>query len=323
MGQLIDTPKCTNTQNERWFIESTEKLLAFQRYIAQQTIVMKLQQRRPTKKMKDMKMQSSPETMMTRIPTPDPHSTGVREDVMDSLCKPWKLYENPYYCSSQSQQHQHQRKAFIWDLNFIKVFMESELGKAQDEIKELKAELDYERKARRRAELTIKKLAKDVEEERMAREAEEMQNKRLFKELSSEKSEMVRMKRDLEEERQMHRLAEVLREERVQMKLMDARLFLEEKLSDLEEANRQGERERNRMMKPKILERACSSPARRRCENPQIKRGINPFPRVMRAIRSKSEKWGSKLECQKVQLKILLRQKTTPRCTPLLSSPPP
>jgi len=45
MGQLIDTPKCTNTQNERWFIESTEKLLAFQRYIAQQTIVMKLQQR--------------------------------------------------------------------------------------------------------------------------------------------------------------------------------------------------------------------------------------------------------------------------------------
>ncbi|CAL9237391.1 unnamed protein product [Arabidopsis halleri] len=273
--------------------------------------------------MKDMKMQSSSETMMTRIPTPDPHNTGVREDAMDTVCKPWKLYENPYYCSSQSQQHQHQRKAFIWDLNFIKIFMESELGKAQDEIKELKAELDYERKARRRAELMNKRLAKDVEEERMARVAEEMQNKRLFKELSSEKSEMVRMKRDLEEERQMHRLAEVLREERVQMKLMDARLFLEEKLSELEEANRQGERERNRMMKPKILERACSSPARRSCENPQIKRGINPFPRVMRAIRSKSEKWGSKLECQKVQLKILLRQKTTPRCTPLLSSPPP
>ncbi|CAH8277757.1 unnamed protein product [Arabidopsis lyrata] len=39
------------------------------------------------------------------------------------------------------------------------------------------------------------------------------------------------------------------------MKLMDARLFLEEKLSELEEANRQGETERNRMMKPKILER--------------------------------------------------------------------
>lgn len=266
-----------------------------------------------------MKMQSSPETMMARIPTPDPHSTSVREDAVDSVCNTWKRYDNPYYCSSQSQQHQHQhqRKAFIWDLNFIKVFMESELGKARAEIKELKAELDYERKARRRAELINKRLAKDVEEERMGREVEEMQNKQLLKEISFEKSEMVRMKRDLEEERQMHRLAEVLREERVQMKLMDARLFLEEKLSELEEANRQGER----MMKPKILERACSSPARRRWENPHTMRRINPFPRVMRAIRSKSEKWGSKLECHKVQLKILLRQKTTPRCTPLLSSP--
>ncbi|XP_019098267.1 PREDICTED: protein BRANCHLESS TRICHOME-like [Camelina sativa] len=271
-------------------------------------------------KEKAMKMQSSPETMMARVPTPDPHSTSVQEDAMD--CKTsWKRYDNPYYCSSQSQQNQHQRKAFIWDLNFIKVFMESELGKARAEIKELKAELDYERKARRRAELVNKRLAKDVEEERMGREAEEMQNKQLLKEISFDKSEMVRMKRDLEEERQMHRLAEVLREERVQMKLMDARLFLEEKLSELEEANRQGETERHRMMKPKILERACSSPARRRWENPHIMRGINPFPRVMRAIRSKSEKWGSKLECQKVQLKILLRQKTTPRCTPLLSSP--
>ncbi|EOA34640.1 hypothetical protein CARUB_v10022203mg, partial [Capsella rubella] len=264
-------------------------------------------------KEKAMKMQScSPETMMARIPSPD--------DDMDSVCKTWKRYDNPYYCSSQSQQNQHQRKAFIWDLNFIKVFMESELGKARAEIKELKAELDYERKARRRAELTNKRLAKDVEEERMGREAEELQNKQLLKEISFDKSEMVRMKRDLEEERQMHRLAEVLREERVQMKLADARLFLEEKLTELEEANRQGERE----MKPKILKRACSSPARRRWENPHImRRGINPFPRVIRAIRSKSEKWGSKLECQKVQLKILLRQKTTPRCTPLLSSPLP
>ncbi|CAH2048224.1 unnamed protein product [Thlaspi arvense] len=270
-------------------------------------------------------MEMSHETMMTRIPTTDPHSTSLREeDKMDSVCKTWKLYDNPYYfCSSQeSQQHhqQHQRKSFIWDLNFIRVFMESELDKARGKIKELKGELDYERKARRRAELLNKRLVKDLEEERMCREAEEMRYERLLKERSSEKSEMVQMRREVEEERQMHRLAEVLREERVQMKLSDARLFLEEKLSELEGSNRE---RRDKEMKPQILERALSSPASRRLENPHIKRGIKgfvEFPRVMRAIRSKSELWGSKLECPKVQLKTLLRQKTTPRCSPLLSS---
>lgn len=58
-----------------------------------------------------------------------------------------------------------------------------------------------------------------------------MQYKRLLKERASEKSEMTRMRQELEEERQMHVLEDVLREERVQMKLWDARLLLEEKLS--------------------------------------------------------------------------------------------
>uniref|UniRef100_A0A1J3ECF6 Protein BRANCHLESS TRICHOME n=1 Tax=Noccaea caerulescens TaxID=107243 RepID=A0A1J3ECF6_NOCCA len=129
------------------------------------------------------------------------HETDPQKDKMDSVCKTWKLYDNPYYYCPHSQQHQHQqhqRKAFIWDLNFVKVFMETELEKARAEIKELKAELDYERKARRRAELMNKKLAKDLEEERMCREAEEMQYKNLLKERSSEKSEMVLMRRELE-----------------------------------------------------------------------------------------------------------------------------
>ncbi|VVA93585.1 unnamed protein product [Arabis nemorensis] len=269
-----------------------------------------------------MKKERSHETTMTRISTPDHRDTSsVREDIMGSVCKSWKLYENPYYCCSQSQDHhQHQqRKAFIWDLNFIKVFMESELDKARVEIKELKAELDYERKARKRAELMNKKLAKDVEEERIGREEEELQYKRILKERSSEKSEIVRMKLELEEERQMHKLAEVLREERVQMKLSEARLFLEEKLSVFE-----GEGDRNRMiLKPKKLERSLSSPASTRLENPQIKRGNKgfvEFSRVMRAIKTKSEQWGLKLECQMVQLKTLLSHKTTPRCASFPSS---
>ncbi|KAG5593491.1 hypothetical protein H5410_044005 [Solanum commersonii] len=47
-------------------------------------------------------------------------------------------------------------------------------------------------------------------------------------------------------------------------------------------------------------------------ENPHIKRGIKgfvEFPKVVRAISSKSRHWGTKLECQKAQLRILLKQK--------------
>ncbi|CAH8380617.1 unnamed protein product [Eruca vesicaria subsp. sativa] len=267
-----------------------------------------------------MRMERNHATMMTRIPTSDSDNTIIRErDIMESVCNTWKLYDNPYYCCSQSQHHQQQRKSFIWDLNFTRIFMESELEKVRAEITKLKAELDYERKARRRAELMNKRLGKVVEEERMDREEVEMEYKRLLEERSSEKSEMVRMRQELEEERHMHRLAEVMREERVQMKLSDARLFLEEKLSELEESNKEGDKDR----KPKMLERASSAPASRKSENPHIKRGIKgfvEFPRVMRAIRSKSEKWGSKVECQKVQLKTLLRQKTTPRCSSLRPS---
>ncbi|CAN8245632.1 unnamed protein product [Cochlearia groenlandica] len=260
--------------------------------------------------MRDMKMQRSHETMMTRILTQDPQdSKQQEEDTMDySACKTWKLYDNPYYLCSQSQQHQQQqqRKAYIWDMNFIRVFMESELDKARAEIKDLKEELDCERKARKRVDLLNKKLAKDVEEEKVCRETEEMHFKKVLEERSFEKSEIVRMKKDIEEERQMHKLAEVLREERVQMKLMDARLFLEEKLSELEGTNEIEEKEKSKMkMKPMILERARSLSASRKCENPHIKRGIKgfvEFPRVMRAIRSKTDQWGSKLRVPKVSV---------------------
>ncbi|KAH0735548.1 hypothetical protein KY285_011255 [Solanum tuberosum] len=47
-------------------------------------------------------------------------------------------------------------------------------------------------------------------------------------------------------------------------------------------------------------------------ENPHIKRGIKgfvKFPKVVRAISSKSRHWDTKLECQKAQLRILLKQK--------------
>uniref|UniRef100_A0A0V0H1Z1 Putative ovule protein n=1 Tax=Solanum chacoense TaxID=4108 RepID=A0A0V0H1Z1_SOLCH len=58
-------------------------------------------------------------------------------------------------------------------------------------------------------------------------------------------------------------------------------------------------------------------------ENPHIKRGIKgfvEFPKVVRAISSKSRHWGTKLECQKAQLRILLKQKCPIRSNVLLTT---
>ncbi|CAN4127122.1 unnamed protein product [Withania somnifera] len=58
-------------------------------------------------------------------------------------------------------------------------------------------------------------------------------------------------------------------------------------------------------------------------ENHHIKRGIKgfiEFPKVVRAISSKSRHWGTKLECQKAQLGILLKQKCPIRSNSLLTS---
>ncbi|KAG2302895.1 hypothetical protein Bca52824_031546 [Brassica carinata] len=189
------------------------------------------------------------EMMMTRIPTSDSHNTIIRErDLMD-------LHQ------------QQQRKSFIWDLiKFMRVFMERELDKARAEIKDLKAELNFERNA--------PKTGRADEQE--AGQRKYMQYKRLLKERASEKSEMARMRQELEEERQMHMLEDILREERVQMKLWDARLFLEEKLSKLEESNREGDKER----KPKILERECSAPPQLNNKSHQIVRGVKEIIRT-------------------------------------------
>lgn len=58
-------------------------------------------------------------------------------------------------------------------------------------------------------------------------------------------------------------------------------------------------------------------------ENPHIKRGIKgfvEFPRVVRAIGSKSRPWGTKLECQQAQLRILLKQRSPIRSNNLIMS---
>ncbi|XP_030473756.2 protein BRANCHLESS TRICHOME [Syzygium oleosum] len=345
----------------------------------------------------------------------------------------WKLYENPFFISPHNHQphnQHHHSSAYhrrhllhlplsnsrkiasssILDLAFLRASMDSELQLLRAQIKDVRSELEHERKARKKVEHVNKKLGKELAEERRGREALERVCEKLAREVSSDKADIDRMKREMEEERKMLRLAEVLREERVQMKLAEARVLLEEKIQELERAGRStkhggpsdyeddrvelvsrkigrillfGDRSKSRLVLSEkkstciddnvvdhlttrddsssghgvasmretapgdncdrgssvkepnkagsISGKACGdhdkigavsaagvgqwrpSPEP---ENPHIRRGIKgfvEFPRVVRAIGSKSSRhWGTKLECQKAQIRILLKQKSAP-----------
>ncbi|XP_071706897.1 protein BRANCHLESS TRICHOME-like [Rutidosis leptorrhynchoides] len=242
----------------------------------------------------------------------------------------WKLYENPSYTFQQNHQKQDQpqfqnqenkqlhllhlpvstRKiaASFWDLTFIKPFMDSDLETAQAQIMELKAQLEYERKARKKAESLTKKLMKDVVEERKETKALEKVCEELAAELTAYKSEISRLKTDMEEERKMLRVAEVLREERVHMKLSDAKILLEEKIFELESTKMTHKSYDDHVKKePKNHNvtsgnnshnlhgrKVLSEP-----ENPHIKRGIRgfvEFQRVVKAIGSKSRHLGTQMQ---------------------------
>ncbi|RZC46336.1 hypothetical protein C5167_039281 [Papaver somniferum] len=121
-------------------------------------------------------------------------------------------------------------------------------------IDDVKGELNRERKNRQRMELVNSKLVgelaevklsakrymQDYEKERKSRELMEEVCDELAKEIGEDKAEVEALKRDsmkireeVDEERKMLQMAEVWREERVQMKLVDAKLTLEDKYSQL------------------------------------------------------------------------------------------
>ncbi|XP_026655916.2 uncharacterized protein At5g41620-like isoform X2 [Phoenix dactylifera] len=90
------------------------------------------------------------------------------------------------------------------------------------------------------AKLSGKRCLQDYEKERKARELMEEVCDELAKEIGEDKAEVEALRREsmkiheeVEEERKMLQMAEVWREERVQMKLVDAKLMLEEKYSQL------------------------------------------------------------------------------------------
>ncbi|KAG0478961.1 hypothetical protein HPP92_013680 [Vanilla planifolia] len=115
-------------------------------------------------------------------------------------------------------------------------------------------DLNRERKSRQRLETMNAKLANELTEaklhgkrllqqyqkERKARELIEEVCNELAKEIGDDKAqvealkmESMKTREEVEEERKMLQMAEVWREERVQMKLIDARLTLEEKYLEL------------------------------------------------------------------------------------------
>ncbi|KAJ6943779.1 protein BRANCHLESS TRICHOME-like [Populus alba x Populus x berolinensis] len=198
--------------------------------------------------------------------------------------------------------------------------MDTELDFARAQILELIAELECERKARKKLETMRKRLAKELAEERRGREALERVCEELAREISSDRDEIDHMKREMGEEREMIRMAAVLREERVQMKLAEAKMLFEEKLLELVGTTTQAEPHQNSTSRMELIQRSRESPEP---ENPHIKRGMKgfvEFPRVVRAIGSKNKHRGTKLECQKAQLRILLKQKSPIRSTNLIVS---
>ncbi|THU50398.1 hypothetical protein C4D60_Mb06t19800 [Musa balbisiana] len=121
-------------------------------------------------------------------------------------------------------------------------------------IEGMKADLDRERKKRQKieivhnklvnelaeAKLTAKRLLQDYEKECKSRELVEEVCDELAKEIGEDKTEIeslrleaLKIREEVEEEKRMLQMAEVWREERVQMKLIDAKLMLEEKYSQL------------------------------------------------------------------------------------------
>ncbi|KAL3639965.1 hypothetical protein CASFOL_014933 [Castilleja foliolosa] len=123
-------------------------------------------------------------------------------------------------------------------------------------IDDMKSDLTREKKSRQRLEMVNSKLVNDLadaklsakrymqeyEKERKARELIEEVCDELAKEISEDKAEAkalnresTRLVEEVEEERKMLQMAEVWREERVQMKIVDAKVMLEEKYVQMNE----------------------------------------------------------------------------------------
>ncbi|WOK93025.1 hypothetical protein Cni_G01718 [Canna indica] len=210
----------------------------------------------------------------------------------------------------------------------------SELELAHAHIKELKGQLEIERRMRCRMESMNKSLNRELIEERRAREAADEIIRRLEEELTVAREEAERARREIEEERRMLQIAELWREERVQIKLVEAKLVMEEKLQEMMKlmattaaaaASSANSPTKNKDLEIKEMitvngksQDGQHGQSRREVENPHIRRGIKGFvefpkPKVVKTQKSNNNlregRVESNLECQRAQLRILLRNR--------------
>lgn len=225
----------------------------------------------------------------------------------------FKLYNNPHY-NDQSLSY----NPFISHQVHSSLTMQNK--GTQNEIDCLKAELEYERKMRRKVESFNQVLVMELTEERRQREEAEQQLKLLEGEVACNRVEVEKVLNEIDEERRMLRIAELWREERVQLKLSEAKLLLEEKIREItefiyvEEAVRKTE-EVGPTDQSGQEDRIMNQRKEKEAENPHIKRGIKGFVEFPKAVRVQAKEarfdLESNLECQRAQLRVLLRNKSS------------
>ncbi|KAF8689369.1 hypothetical protein HU200_041910 [Digitaria exilis] len=282
-----------------------------------------------------------------------------------SQCPPllpcWTLYHNPHYSPhdiihhlSYSSRSPPQTKNLdspmivvpeddggsggeevVLDQGVYGAAMSSELELCVARIRDLRAELEFERRMRRKAEALSEALAAELADERRRRETN----------TAAAREEAERAMEGVEEERRMLRVAELWREERVQMKLADARAAVEEKLREIDDAvaelhaiataasdnhkssccsSSSPNGKASPTKSPSRSQHGQESPSRSQQghrrevagggENPHIRRGIKgfvEFPKAVR-VRTREERVDlvSNLECQRAQLRVLMRHRS-------------
>ncbi|OQU87707.1 hypothetical protein SORBI_3003G323300 [Sorghum bicolor] len=173
---------------------------------------------------------------------------SLREELMVAQDR---IHQLEAECRSTKKQLDHLVKNIAGEKASFKSREHDKFHHILDAVKE---ELNRERKQRQQAEMMNSKLHNDLsemkfvakrhlqdyEKERKARMLMEEVCDELAKEIAEDKaeveamrSESMKMRDELEEEKKMLQMAEVWREERVQMKLVDAKLTLENKYSQL------------------------------------------------------------------------------------------
>ncbi|KAJ6829839.1 protein BRANCHLESS TRICHOME-like [Iris pallida] len=228
----------------------------------------------------------------------------------------WKLYDNPHYAHhpykcrlTKSRSSLHGRGSDFSDF-FRAMEREpdlSDLDNAIAHIKQLRAELDFERRMRRRVESVNRSLSRDLEEERRRRESAEEACRKL--------TDKIACVHDRE-------------------RALPKNNATEEKVGADEVGNNSiisSTKTKTTSAATKTADGELGLQQRKEVENPHIKRGIKglEFPRVVRArgsggsgggggggtgnppsSNSREGRPGSNLECQRAQLRVLLRQRS-------------